>query len=404
VKSELLHLVAFLVICLISLWRANLPDFFEKDIFIRAEVIGDVVCEEKRCLTRIRILESEIEDLEGRKALLQVYGYFPKEAQRVSLLGDIRVKNNRVSVYVSRDDIEIEISSTGLRQLLLEKYRENSKGHSTALGTSFLFGEARDLLPSSLQRSFLETGLIHLLVVSGLHVGTLALIIVKLLPAFWGLRFSLIGVLVYSALIVPQEPPVLRASLMFILMILAHLSFSRPNTFSILLFSGSLILLLFPWYVFSYSFWLSFIATAYIVLMIRDLKTSNTVKGLSASAAAFSGVAPLISTFSYISPLSVLFTPLLAPLIFFYSLMGFLSLLTFMSFSPFIDLFDFVGELFIKSVEFAENLSFQLYPLISMHEAVFLSVFGLVTLYFLKGYFKFIPLSLINLWLIVKAL
>ncbi len=404
-RGELIHLLLFLLALALSYYRSNLPSFKEREIYVKGTIVGDILREPGYTLTRIKIEESEIEEIEDRKATLKVYGYLPVEAKEIALIGDVSVINNRIFLYAKGNDIDILTPERTLRDVLMDRYvRISGDKYITHLGLAFLFGQPRELLPSDVQRNFLNTGLVHLLVVSGLHVGTVALVLSKMLPRFQGMKLALIGIVFYTVFIVPHEPPVLRASIMLSLILLSLLTFRRPNTLAILFFSGTAILLAYPHYVFSYSFWLSFVATAYIILAIKNLEANTKVKTLVASASAFTGVAPLISTFSGISPLSVIFTPLLSPVVLLYSLFGVLSLLTLMSFPPFIDMFNLVGTVFESAVGLASHFSFKLYPQVGFYEAVLLTFAGGVSLYLLKGYSKLIPIALINLWLLFRAL
>ena len=404
-RGELIHLLIFLVVLLTAYWRSSLPDFKEREVYLRGTIVGDIVRDPGYTLTRIKIEESEVEEIEGRKATLKVYGYLPAQAREVALIGNVSIRSNRVFVSAGWADVEVLPQRRSVRDFLMERYLQTSRNREvTPLGLSFLFGEPRELLPSELQRDFLSTGLVHLLVVSGLHVGTIALVLSKMLPRFQGMKLALAGILLYTAFVVPNEPPVLRASIMLSIILLSLLTFRRPNTLAILFFSGAVILLLYPYYVFSYSFWLSFVATAYIILAIKDLEAGTRAKTLVASASAFTGVAPLVSTFSGISPLSVIFTPLLSPLVLIYSLLGVLSLITLMSLPPLVDAFNLVGVIFWKAVSLASNLSFRLYPEIGFYEAVFITLIGIVSLYLLKGYAKLLPLAIMNLWLLLRAL
>ena len=389
---------------LVAYHRSNLPDFKEKEVYVRGKIVGDVIKDPGYTLTKIRIEESEVKEIEGRKALLKVYGYLPPEAKEIAFLGNVSVRGNRIFLHTKGTELNILPQQRSIRELLMERYIKTSMDKSMVpLGLSFLFGQPRELLPSEVQRSFLNTGLVHLLVVSGLHVGTIALILSKMLPRFHGMKLALVGIGFYALFIVPSEPPVLRAAIMLSLVILSLLIFRRPNMISILLFSGTVILMLYPHYLFSYSFWLSFVATAYIVLAIKDLEASTKIKTLVTSASAFTGVAPLVSTFSGVSPLSVVFTPIISPIVLLYSFFGVLSLLTLMSFPPFIDLFNLTGSAFEKSVELASSMSFRLYPQIGFYEAVVLVLVGLSLIYTLRGYYKLIPLAGINLWLLLRA-
>lgn len=384
--------------------RTYLPDFEEKEVYVRGKIMGDIVGEGGYVQTRLKIEESEVEDIEGRTALLKIYGYIPSEIRDLALIGNLKVKDNRIYVYARSEDVDFIKTEQSIRDLLMERYRKASRDKSVVpLGLSFLFGEPRELLPSSIQRDFLQTGLVHILVISGLHVGMIAFVLSKILPRFWGLKLALFGVLLYSLFIVPHNPPVLRASLMFAFLILSALTFRQPNSLAILLFSGTLILLVYPSYVFSYSFWLSFLATAYIILALKDLEVGKIEKTSIVSLSAFTGTAPLVATFSYLSPLSVVFTPLLAPVVLVFSFFGVLSLLTLVSFPPFVDLFNLSGRIFQGTVSSLEDFSFQIYPRVGFHESLFLSTAGLISLYFLKNRQKLIPLVLINVWLLLRS-
>ncbi len=403
-RGELVHLLLFVAVCLTAYLRGNLPDFEERDVYLRGKVVGDVLWEGNYIQTKVAVKESEIEEIEGREALLKIYGYVPSEIEEFSLIGNVKVRGNRLFISAKSEDVELLKPKEGVREFLVERYRRTSTDKSAVpLGLSFLFGQSRDLLPSQVQGSFLKTGLVHLLVISGLHVGSIAFILSKLLPRFWGLRLALVGIVLYSLFVVPNNPPVLRASIMFSLFILLSLSFRRPNSLAILLFSGSVILLFYPYYLFSYSFWLSFMATAYIILVLRSFSGGRFKKTFAVSLSAFTGTAPLVSTFSYVSPLSVLLTPVLAPVVLAYSFFGVLSLLTLMSFPPFVDLFNLIGKIFQGAVSFADAFSFQLYPRISFSEACLLTSAGLFSLYFLRGERGLIALLLINGWLLLRA-
>ncbi len=402
-KSDIVHTVLFLLVCFIAFIRADLPNFEERDVYVRVSVAGDILVEENRTTMKVRVEDSEIEDIKGRKAFLTVYGYVPGQIRTLSLIGDIRAVDNRIFIYSSSKDVEFLPPEKSVRYFLMERYREVSRDKGiVSLGLAFLFGEPRELLPSHIRKDFLETGLVHLLVVSGLHVGMVALILSFLLPRFYGLKLAVLGVVIYSLFIVPSEPPILRATLMAVILLLSYLFFVRINSFAVLLFSGSVILAFYPYYVLSYSFWLSFIATSYIILMLRDLKGSNKTKTLLASFSAFSGIAPIVGSFSAISPVSVILSPFLAPLVLLYSALGVFSLLTLMSFPPLVDLFNLTGHLFTGAVSLFAELSIYLYPHLSPLEGFLLSITGLLFLYILRGLYRLIPLIFMNLYMLFK--
>ncbi len=149
---------------------------------------------------------------------------------------------------------------------------------------------------------------------------------------------------------------------------------------------------------------MSFVATAYIILAIRGLNVDNKIKTLIASLSAFTGVSSLVATFSGISPMSVIFTPLLSPVVLLYSLFGILSLITFMSFPPFVDIFNLMGRIFELSVAYLSDVSFRLYPQLSVTEAFILLSVGAFFLYVLRGFKRLVPLFAISSYLTLKAI
>ena len=308
-------------------------------------------------------------------------------------------------VYPIADTVERVNDDGGLRRFLIKRYEDHTEDlRVRSVGLSFLFGEPRTLVSPEVQKSFLSTGLVHLLVISGLHIGMIAGIFLKALPRNVSLYASLVGVILYTLMIVPHEPPVLRATIMFALFLLSAMTYRKPIPLAILFFSGSVILVLYPNYAFSYSFWMSFFATLYILLFIHDNRNGLITKSLGVSLSAFAGVSPLIASISYISPLSVVFTPLISPLVVAYSTLGMLSLLTGMSFPPFVDLFNFAGSIFIGSVSILESFSLRIIPSIGTIEAIVVTVIGALVMYFLPPQRRLlVPAGMIS-YLFIRSL
>ncbi len=241
-----------------------------------------------------------------------------------------------------------------------------------------------------------------MLVVSGLHLATVALILTKALPFPYGYYLALIGISAYVLFVVPDNPPVLRAFVMITLMALSILSYRRFSSLTALFFSGSAILTVYPIYVNSYSFWLSFLATLYIVLALREKSYGYIGGSFIVSLSAFTGVSPLLSTFAGISPASVLFTPLISPLVFLYSLLGILSLITAFGFDFVVYAFNFLGGIFLLSVNTLSNFWFALFPTLSIYEAVALTLSGAVGL-FLSSQSWVVCLSILA-YMLVRAI
>ena len=397
------HTSIFFLALFFSYFKGQIQDSYYKGIHVKVEIWGDLSFEEKIIRIPVKIIECERVDIGGRKALLFVKGDTFPEGRYFLIKGNLKIREGRIYIWTNLRNVS-PLNFYSIRDFLMDRYIEASGGRERAgVGISFLFGEPREVLDPSVRGDFLRTGLIHFLVISGLHIGVISLILSFLLPRPYGYLLAIVGVCTYLLFIVPSEPPVLRAGFMFLLLILSRLVHRKVNPLNTLLFSASLILFLFPYNFFSLSFWLSFLATLFILLSLKDLKGNTIYKSFFVSLSAFSATLPLIATFSFISPLSVLVSPLLTPIVFIYSFFGILSLITLFYFKPFVDLFNLFGFLFAKAVSLLGNFSLLLIPSLDKSEAFFLILLGILGLYFLKGNYKLLPITFINGWLFVRS-
>jgi len=105
-----------------------------------------------------------------------------------------------------------------VRQRLLASFRAVMSAEISAMAQSLMFGD-RSALPEDIEEAFSRTGLMHLLAVSGLHLG------IFLGGAWWGLRlvgarprvaYPIVGLLVLVALVVVgPRVSLVRAALLF---------------------------------------------------------------------------------------------------------------------------------------------------------------------------------------------
>lgn len=138
------------------------------------------------------------------------------------------LRRRGIFAIVSANRIEVvEGATTGwsvrawgdrLRQTTLRRLREALSPKLAALAQSLLFGD-RSALPPDIEDAFSRTGLMHLLAVSGLHLG------IFLAGAWWGLRklglrprcsYPVIGLLILGVLIViGPRVSLVRAGMLF---------------------------------------------------------------------------------------------------------------------------------------------------------------------------------------------
>lgn len=209
---------------------------------------------------------------------------------------------------------------------------------------SLLLGE-RGRLDEQLKSAFIETGTIHLLVVSGFNVGLVALLfewLFRLIGLPWRLRLfgSAIGIGTY-ALLTGLQPPVVRATLMA-WVVLGGLALDRTVSWANIVAAAALVVLLAdPMQLFEPSFQLSFGAVLSLLLFTPRLhawlaprlawshhlppSAARQVVGwvaqyaslsMAATAAIWAGLAPVLAWYFYlVSPVSVLANLIVGPLV-----------------------------------------------------------------------------------------
>jgi len=120
-------------------------------------------------------------------------------------------------------------------------------------------------LDKDIKEDFINTGLIHILVISGLHIGFCAAIFMfcfKLL----GLKLNYVYLLTIHALffyvlLTGANPPAIRAAIMFSCLLIALMLNREPLIYNALALSALIILIFNPQSMFTASFQLSFLAT-----------------------------------------------------------------------------------------------------------------------------------------------
>jgi competence protein ComEC len=187
----------------------------------------------------------------------------------------------------------------------------------------------RGAVPFQIREMFAQVGVVHVLAISGLHVGIMSgifLLMFRFLRVPRRISYSIAFVLVtVYALITGLGVPVVRAALMLNLFFLGYIIRRRTNIFITLTFASLLILLWNPYYLFDIGFQLSFITVLCIVLITPKLekpfrkKVILPIKIFLVSIAAWLGSLPLVAYYfgyiSWIGPFSNLFVIPLVTLI-----------------------------------------------------------------------------------------
>lgn len=153
------------------------------------------------------------------------------------------------------------------------------KKEELAVVVALILGQQQDISPEVL-RDYQYAGAVHILSVSGLHVGFILLLITFLLKPLpknkWGngIRFAIILLSLWLfALVAGLAPSVVRSATMFSFLAMGMLLNRETNIYHTTLVSLFLILLIEPLFLFDIGFQLSYIALFFILWLQPKLKT-----------------------------------------------------------------------------------------------------------------------------------
>ncbi len=144
---------------------------------------------------------------------------------------------------------------------------------SQQIALAILLGQKQSL-DRDLRDGYVQAGVMHILAVSGLHVGIIYALLLGLmkplkLPKKWSQRYLILVVLLIwiYALLTGMSPSVVRAATMFSLLSMGQMRDRKPSVFNILAFSAMLMLVVDPNVLYDVGFQLSYLAVAGIVLI-----------------------------------------------------------------------------------------------------------------------------------------
>ena len=314
-----------------------------------------------------------------------------------------------------------------IRNKFMSILRENNvSGREFAVASAILLG-SDDYLDADQRRAFAGAGAMHILCVSGLHVGIIYLVLNSLLAFLNKNRISkilkvilLVFLIWLYALITGFSPSVSRAATMFSFIIVGASMRRKSNIYNILAASAFVLLVFNPYLITEVGFQLSYIAVAGIVwiykplynLFIPDNKVLRfiwkiTVISLAATIATF----PLSIFYFHQFPVLFLVTNLIAiPFSMLIIYTGMLVLIT--SFIPFVSgffgvLLSWLLKILNFSVEFIEGLSFATYRGVSITAIELVLIFGLtisISVILMNRRKSFVYLFLVFVLLLMSSL
>ena len=173
-----------------------------------------------------------------------------------------------------RSKIQINYCAERIRMMLL-KLIDKYDFHHRDLVASLLLGY-RENLSKQQKIEFMHSGAMHILAVSGLHVGIIYSILIFLIKPFFrnkpGISISIVVACIwFYAMLTGLTPSVTRASLMLSLYMVSRIIKRKSSLINILLLSAFLMILFNPVIVYRVSFQLSFMAVAGISIIYQEL-------------------------------------------------------------------------------------------------------------------------------------
>jgi competence protein ComEC len=176
-------------------------------------------------------------------------------------------------LLVSRDLKSIQFAAARLKRFFISKYKGINEVSQETRGVliALFFGD-KSFLDFDHKTLFKDAGVVHVLAISGLHVGilyvSLAFVFGKLLRFKKWSRFAFVsGILIFYAFLTGLSPSVSRATLMFVLVYFGKSINSKPTSLNIVFTTGLMMLFYEPEVLYDIGFQLSYSAVIGILIV-----------------------------------------------------------------------------------------------------------------------------------------
>ena len=314
--SAIITIVIF-GMCYLTLSKSNPPQYPFKDKFIRNVLLDGVVKEIDLPSNKLTleleikktVLNNQIEDV-SYNVLCNLH-YRTEEINKILkklrpgnhivVLGDLSIPPNERNPgefdyrkYLSDKGISVLFNSYSSFDFVIVDYNENIISSSifsirytiskmiksmyspkTAGLLKGLLLADRSEIGYDVKEGFIKSGVIHVLAVSGLHVGFIVLILVFLfgrLNIYLRISLTIAGLLLFMV-ITGLSPSVVRATIMAILLLISYIRSNKQNNYNTLSLAALIILTFDPNQVFNPGFQLSFSAVISIFVFYPRFKS-----------------------------------------------------------------------------------------------------------------------------------
>ncbi|AQS59924.1 DNA internalization-related competence protein ComEC/Rec2 [Desulforamulus ferrireducens] len=264
--------------------------------------------------------------------------------QRQGIAATLSVKDAKEIKLLGRSGHVIIRSAYNIRDHL-ENIFDRTMSQTGASVLKGIFFGTRGEIPADVQLAFQESGLVHILSVSGYHVGLIAAMVLALLRIIkLPRRFTLwvaLPLLLFYAVMTGMGPAVMRATLMASLLLLAHHLGRWQDWPTTLAAAAGIILFFYPLDLFDIGFQLSFVATWGLLYLTPKLNKLLPHMPLSLAVLITVPLAAQLATwplvvfyFNLVSPVAILANLITAHLVALVMLFGGLGMLAGICYLP----------------------------------------------------------------------
>lgn len=231
--------------------------------------------------------------------------------------------------FEARAGNPIAAFSFHIKHKIRNVFEKNLSPFAAGVLSAFILGD-RQNLPRYIINIMVHLGVVHIIAISGFNVGVvtfLMLIVLKVFRVPRRARFFLtIFLLIIHCFLTGANPPVVRATVMAVILLLGYALEREANIYNSLSLAAFLILFFNPWQLLGISFQLSFLSVFFIVWLTPKIErlfpkkwlviswTRFLILTFAVSLAAWLGLMPLIAHyFKIVTPLTVLANMIIVP-------------------------------------------------------------------------------------------
>lgn len=234
--------------------------------------------------------------------------------QNQGIDGQVYLKSNEYKIIRHHQGFSIKAQALELRKYLVSKFKKYLRDEESYQIAVALIVGYRAVMSQDVVQTFSNTGTIHVLSVSGMHVGIVFIVLMWLLAKVSGshtlnlLRIAILLIAIWSyTILTGMAPSILRAAIMLSFFLIAKSIQREVNMLNTMASSAFLLLLLQPNMLFDIGFQLSYFAVLGIVLLFPLFKRISIFEGNRFSRIIWDSTAISLSAQIMTAPLSLFY-------------------------------------------------------------------------------------------------